>query len=169
MWVIVIAVAALYASTEAKIYYQIPYYTSRPFLYKVPLKAAHEFHKLITAKNIPHIETREKVLEWGEKYGIKEELQEFYNKHQKDAEERGKKVIALLENAAKAYGEYLALYDDTKTLEQIDKDQRKMREEKPKEYIVFTYASQVAQQPYNNMLWVNGYSAIPGSTYVLEI
>ncbi|RCN39972.1 hypothetical protein ANCCAN_14113 [Ancylostoma caninum] len=147
MWAIAIAVAALYTSTEAKIYYRISHYMPRPFLAKVPWRDVDEFYELIEARNITHRETREKVLEWGEKYGIKEEMKEFYNKHQKIGEERGKKVIALLENAAKAYREYLALYDDTKTLKQIGEDKKKMRNKIPKEYTLFAFASKIVDLP----------------------
>ncbi|RCN39971.1 hypothetical protein ANCCAN_14112 [Ancylostoma caninum] len=167
MWAIAIAVAALYTSTEAKIYYQIPHDMPRPFLAKVPWRAMQEFYGIIEARNITHRETREKVLEWGEKYGIKEEMKEFYNKYQKKEEERGKKVIALLENAAKAYREYLALHDDTKTLQQIGEDEKKIRYGTPKEYGVFTFASAVVDLP--SSIWLPEYRRNPTSrkTYIL--
>ncbi|RCN40846.1 hypothetical protein ANCCAN_13225 [Ancylostoma caninum] len=159
MWAIAIAVAALYTSTEAEIYYQMPFVMPRPFLDKLPWRAASEFYGLIAARNITHRATRQKVQEWGEKYGVKEEMNKFYNKYQKNEEERGKKAIALLENAAKAYREYLALHDDTKTPEQIGADEKKMRYQIPKEYTVFAFASKVANLPSN--IWLSDYQKNP--------
>ncbi|RCN52933.1 30S ribosomal protein S20 domain protein [Ancylostoma caninum] len=67
-------------------------------------------------------------------------MEEFYKKQDKEAEEREKKVIALLENAIKAYRERLALFDGNNTFEQVRKGSIKIQKQKPKEYELFKYA-----------------------------
>ncbi|RCN40847.1 hypothetical protein ANCCAN_13226 [Ancylostoma caninum] len=107
-----------------------------------------EFYRITLARNTPYKEMRKRVLEWGGKYGVKKEVEEFYNENNKRGEERKKKVIAILDNAPKAYREYLALFDDTKTLEQIDEDEKKMHAEKPEEYNVVMYTNALARDYY---------------------
>ncbi|KAL6728199.1 hypothetical protein ANCDUO_22520 [Ancylostoma duodenale] len=129
MWMIAIAVALLYAFNEAKIVHYIPKYVTLLFVNKVSPKALYEYLRLTANKYAIIREMREEALEWGEKYG--KEVEEFYKKQDKKAQEMEKKIIAILEEAPKAYREYLALYDDSKTPKQVDMEWRKMKFERP--------------------------------------
>ncbi|EYB95382.1 hypothetical protein Y032_0160g3325 [Ancylostoma ceylanicum] len=81
---------------------------------------------------------------------IQKQLEEFYKTRQKNSEENEKKIIAVLENAAKAYQEYRALFDESKTTAQITEEIRKMMSEKPNEFLVFTYARILMDKHTNN-------------------
>ncbi|KAL6728212.1 hypothetical protein Aduo_010007 [Ancylostoma duodenale] len=153
MWVVVIALAAVCAPTDAKIVHKIPSVSVRSFFSKVLLQATNEYRTLTSRRDLTLKEMREKALELGEKYGLKKEVEKFYQTQDKKAEEMENKTIALLENAAKAYREYLALFDDSKTLEQIDKEKKKLRSEKAKEYSVFMHARKIVRKPNQNLTW----------------
>lgn len=68
---ILIATAAIYIFTEAKIIHDTPRFTVRDFLDKVPSKAKKEYADIRMNDNITLREMKEKTLEWGEKYGVK--------------------------------------------------------------------------------------------------
>ncbi|EPB68222.1 oxidoreductase, aldo/keto reductase family protein [Ancylostoma ceylanicum] len=61
-------------------------------------------------------------------------MEKFYKEQAEESEKREKKIIALLENAAKAYRKYLTLFDDNKTARQIAQDEQKLHNERPKRY-----------------------------------
>ncbi|KAL6728213.1 hypothetical protein Aduo_010008 [Ancylostoma duodenale] len=158
MWLIVVAVIALCALTEAGIVHKIPSYAEEvEQFYQIQDKKAEEMENKTIAvlqnaakayreylalfddsKTLEQIDKEKKKLR-SEK--PKKEVENFYQTQDKEAEEMENKTIAVLEGAAKAYREYLALFDDSKTLEQIEKEDKKLRSEKPKEYNVFMYAS----------------------------
>ncbi|EYB95383.1 hypothetical protein Y032_0160g3326 [Ancylostoma ceylanicum] len=145
MLVIAIAIAALYISSEAKIFHEISPHAARPFYYKVSGRAYRKYIAIATMENTPIKVMRKKSLEWAKKHGVKAEMEKFYKEQAEESEKREKKIIALLENAAKAYRKYLTLFDDNKTARQIAQDEQKLHNERPKEYYLFKYVDQMLE------------------------
>ncbi|VDL84890.1 unnamed protein product [Nippostrongylus brasiliensis] len=83
-----------------------------PYLKNVTDDARKEFFSIVKSKNITIAEIRKAVLEWGEKYGIKDQVEQFEEDRKKFIEEFKKNVTELIEQLPTAFEKFSAIKED---------------------------------------------------------
>ncbi|WKY02471.1 hypothetical protein Q1695_016048 [Nippostrongylus brasiliensis] len=83
-----------------------------PYLKNVTDDARKEFFSIVKNKNITIAEIRKAVLEWGEKYDIKDQVEQFEEDRKKFIEEFKKNVTELIEQLPTAFEKFSAIKED---------------------------------------------------------
>ncbi|EPB65241.1 hypothetical protein ANCCEY_15696 [Ancylostoma ceylanicum] len=123
---IAVLVVALFLPSQSKLIHTIAKEVPRPFLDKVSEDAKKEFWNVAKDKTLSVKQLREKQLKWAEKYGIKDQLQHFFEDFEAKAKVMDGEMTKFLAALPEMYNKFMLIADDSKTMNDILEERRKL-------------------------------------------
>ncbi|KAL6726645.1 hypothetical protein Aduo_008596 [Ancylostoma duodenale] len=130
---IAILLVALFLPSQGEQIHTIAKKVPRPFLDKVSKDATAEFWNVVKDKKLTVKQVRQKQLEWAKKHGVKDQLEKFYKDFEAKAKRTEKKMDEILKSLPGLFKKYMAIADDSKTLNQILKERKALVDKNKKE------------------------------------
>ncbi|EPB66026.1 hypothetical protein ANCCEY_14887 [Ancylostoma ceylanicum] len=136
---IAILVVALFLPSQSERIHTIAKAIPRPFLDKVSEDAKTEFWNVAKDKNLTVKQVREKQVEWAKKYGVKDQLENFYKEFEAHSKVVDKEVLRFLVSLPRLYLAYMNIADDSRTLNDILTRRKELVGKNTKEYTVILH------------------------------